>query len=522
MERIIPRTMASQHPDNATLPPWCDGELIAGEDEVREAFVAYSEYGCHEVMWDAEGKDIDPHVVRKLLSTYPEYFKEKHLGRDIFLTFRIPNPLIEVAERKVFLESLQAIPRHNDVARIFYQDDSVSVFEVILPFTSSHTDIVRVKEVYRHSVVEPLSTSIDFRGFTLRDLLGDVRPRDLEVIPLFEDIDSIVNMDTIMTKYIELFSPPYIRAFIARSDPALTYGFITATLLAKLGLSKCRSITERLGTPVTPIIGAGCLPFRGHNSPKNVEKFVEEYSGVWTVTIQSAFRYDFPIELSAKSVEMLNNLLPRENAVLIDGEQEVVVLKTVAKLMKVYGDSLEHAADEVNSKSRLLPSRRARKLHIGLFSYSRKFRNATLPRAIPYTGFFYTLGMPPEFIGLRALRDLTEEEYKTVRELHKNLIHDLSFSAKFMSWENLSLLSEGHPEARKIFRPSFLERFIPQYTEDIKTAEEMLGIKCGPRTLLDRKYVNVVENFLISLLEENEAEAKAELLRAAKLRGSLG
>jgi Phosphoenolpyruvate carboxylase (EC 4.1.1.31) len=43
-------------------------------------------------MWDAEGKDVDTHVVRKLFTNYPEFFKEKVLGRDVFLTYRIPNP----------------------------------------------------------------------------------------------------------------------------------------------------------------------------------------------------------------------------------------------------------------------------------------------------------------------------------------------------------------------------------------------------------------------------------------------
>ncbi|GBC70752.1 Phosphoenolpyruvate carboxylase [Candidatus Calditenuaceae archaeon HR02] len=522
MERLIPRTMASQHPDNAVSPPWCSGEVIAGEDEVREAYLAYSEYGCQEVMWDAEGKDIDPYVVRKLLITYPEYFREKVLGRDVFLTFRVPNPLIEIAERKVFLESLQAIPRHNDVARIFYNGDRAVVFEVILPFTSSHTDMVRVREVYRRCVVEPFSASIDFRGFTLRDLLGDVTPEDLEIIPLFEDAGTIIKIDDIITKYVELFAPPYLRIFIARSDPALTYGFITATVLAKIALSKCRTLSERLGIPIYPIIGAGCLPFRGHNSPNNVEKFVEEYAGVWTVTIQSAFRYDHPSELAMKAIERLNTHLPYGSPILIDRGGEEIILSAISTLMKIYGDSLENAAEEVNSKSRFIPHRRARKLHIGLFSYYRSFRKTTLPRAIPFTAFFYSLGLPPELIGLRALRELGEEEYDSVRELHVNLVHDLSFAARHFSWENLSTLAERGQQVQKVFGPNFLERFIPSYMEDIATAEEMLGIKCGPWTLSDRKYVNTVENFLISLLEGREEEAGEELLRSAVMRRSLG
>lgn len=522
MERLIPRTMASQHPDNANVPPWCNGEMIAGEYEVKEAYLGFRDYGCHEVMWDSEGKDIDPHVVRKLLSNYPEFFQGKMLGRDIFLTFRVPNPQIEEAERKVFLESLQSIPRHNDIARIFYGEDRHFIFEIILPFTSSHTDIVRVKEVYRRSVVEPLNSQIDFRGFTLRELVGDVSPKDIEVIPLIEDMDSIFNINTILTKYVELFTPRYLRLFIARSDPALSYGFISATLLAKLALSKCKSVEKRLGIPVYPILGAGCLPFRGHNSPVNTDAFIEEYSGVYTVTIQSAFRYDFPLDVSVRGVEKLNSSLPKREAELLSEDQENLVKDCVLRLAKIYGDSLEMSAEEVNQKSRLIPSRRARKLHIGLFSYSRKFRGFQLPRAIPFTAFFYTLGMPPEFIGLRALREFNEEEYRVVVELHKNLRHDLSFAARFLSWENISLLTESEAPVRKVFGQQFLKDFMPRYLEDIATAEEMFGIKCGPRALSDRKYVNTVENFLISLIEENEEQARAELLLSARMRGSLG
>ncbi|MEM4590544.1 MAG: phosphoenolpyruvate carboxylase [Nitrososphaerota archaeon] len=522
MERAIPKTMASQHPDNASVPAWCSNQIIAGEDEVKEAYMAFKEYGCQEVMWDSEGKDIDPHVVRKLLSSYPEFFGEKMLGRDIFLTFRVPNPLIEEAERKVFLESLQSIPRHNDIARLFYGDNRHFIFEIILPFTSSQNDIIRVKEVYRRAVVEPLSSLIDFKGYTLRDLIGDVSPKDIEVIPLVEDMDSILSIDLILTKYVELITPSYVRLFIARSDPALSYGFISATLLAKLGLSKARQVEETLGIPIYPIIGAGCLPFRGHNSPLNTDKFLEEYSGVYTVTIQSAFRYDFSLNDSIKAVEQLNSQLPAREADILDRDIEELATTCISKLMNIYSESLQLSAKEVNKKSRLIPSRRSRKLHIGLFSYSRKFRGFELPRAIPYSGFFYTLGLPPEFIGLRGLRALSEEEFDTVLWLHRNLKHDLSFSARFVSWENLSLLAEVGSEVERVFGQEFLKGFIPKYMEDIAASEEMLGIKCGPKVPSDRKYVNTVENFLISLIEGDEEQAKAELLSSARMRRSLG
>jgi Uncharacterized protein conserved in archaea len=112
--------MSTQHPDNANVPEWINGEVIEGEWEVIEAYKAFSEYKLDEVMWDAEGKDVDTHVIRKLFSYYPEFFKENIIGQDIFVTYRIPNPKIEKAERKVLSETLESITVSYDVAERFY------------------------------------------------------------------------------------------------------------------------------------------------------------------------------------------------------------------------------------------------------------------------------------------------------------------------------------------------------------------------------------------------------------------
>jgi len=115
--RKIPSTMSTQHPDNANPPPWIDEQMIREETEVREAYLAYRELECEEQMWDWEGKDVDPNVVRKLVTDHQEFFKEHVLGRDIFLTYRIPNLSAERVERKVLLEALESIPRCYDTAK---------------------------------------------------------------------------------------------------------------------------------------------------------------------------------------------------------------------------------------------------------------------------------------------------------------------------------------------------------------------------------------------------------------------
>jgi len=56
----------------------------------------------------------------------------------------------------------------------------------------------------------------------------------------------------------------------------------------------------------------------------------------------------------------------------------------------------------------------------------------------------------------------------------------------------------------------------------LETVSEIIGIKIGGRSLSDRRYANVIENFLISLIEEEYDVAKQELVEAARLRKSIG
>jgi len=63
----VPRTMSTQHPDNATLPAFVSGGVMSGEDEILEAYLLFSQFGCQEQMWDFEGKKAVPWVISELL-----------------------------------------------------------------------------------------------------------------------------------------------------------------------------------------------------------------------------------------------------------------------------------------------------------------------------------------------------------------------------------------------------------------------------------------------------------------------
>src|SRR5207247_9643578 len=113
-----------------------------------------------------------------------------------------------------------------------------------------------------------------------------------------------------------------LRVFLARSDPALNYGLLSATILSKLALSKLGVVERRTGVRIHPIIGVGSMPFRGHLNPENVERFLMEYRGLSTVTTQSALRYDHSLEKVRRTIRILNENLPNGEPVKISKEEE--------------------------------------------------------------------------------------------------------------------------------------------------------------------------------------------------------
>jgi len=521
--RKIPRTMSTQHPDNACAPLWNKNKLIAGDAEVYEAYFAYKDLGCQEVMWDSEGKDTDIRVIRKLLSKHGNFFKENTIGKDVYLTYRIPNPSVEVAEQKTVIETLQNITVGCDVASAFYKTCVVPIFEVILPLTTNSKELLCMYQYYRKGIVGVEDIELD-SCTKVKDWVGSFKPSNIELIPLVEDEESLLKIDKIVEPYMDAVKPSYFRVFIARSDPALNYGLVNAVLLSKVALSKLEELEKRKDVPIYPIIGVGSMPFRGHLSPYNLENFLAEYKGVYTATIQSGLKYDFPFDEVKHVVTYLNKNLPYGKAPIIEADEYSVLLKIIEKFKLKYQQIVEDLAPLINSIVTYVPKRRARKLHIGLFGYSRNLEGVTLPRAITFASALYSLGFPPEFIGLEAVNDLSEMEWNILKRHYVNFKSDLNAVAGYFSWENLNMLMDMYKDVAKraVMEEKRLSSGLTKLISDIKVAQENLGVKFGPRSLTQRKYENTVSNFLISYMEKSNEEAKENLELAAKLRNSLG
>src|SRR5437879_6202230 len=238
----IPRTMSTQHPDNVAMPFFSQAATLTAEDEVREAYYAFSHLGCDEQMWDNEGKEVDAHVVEKLLTSYESYFAEHPIGESVFLTPRIPNPALEPTQAKIVLEVLQSLPRHADIARVFYGRERPPILELIYPMTTSARELDRVREYYERFVAGMEQVTLGSDERPLGSWFGRFSPSTVRMIPLIEDRDHLLAADHLVRDYLRGKELDHMRVFIARSDPALNYGYVSAVLLALVALQRLEAL----------------------------------------------------------------------------------------------------------------------------------------------------------------------------------------------------------------------------------------------------------------------------------------
>jgi phosphoenolpyruvate carboxylase len=479
--------MSTQHPDNVNVPFFASRPELSGEDEVQEAYYAFSHLGCDEQMWDVEGKEVDAFVVKKLLTRFEPYFSEHRLGDDVFLTLRVPNPTVERAEAKILLETLESIPRSFDASRLVFGDDLPPIFEVILPMTASAKCIDRVYHYYRDFIHARQRQPFSAGDLTIGEWIGEFLPATINVIPLFEDLPHLARADEITEAYLVGKGLTQQRVFLARSDPAMNYGIVSAVLLTKLALQRLEAMQARTGVTVYPILGAGSAPFRGNLSPQNVRRVVDEYPSVHTYTVQSAFKYDHTPSEAADAVRLLRGRRTK-TAHEID---EPVCHAVVERYAAEYRRQVGALAPAINSVARFVPSRRKRKLHVGLFGYSRDMGGLRLPRAISFTAALYSVGVPPELLGLSAL---SAGDVAVVKEMYRHFEADLQDAVRFCD------------PASPFMPPEILE------------ALQELGIPLR----VDAEHQEVVRRVAELVRDERHEDVAELVLRAASMRRFLG
>ena len=184
----IPVVMATQHPDNASPIYFHNSAFLDTNTEIEECYRMFADLGCDEYMWDWEGKFVDEAVVDKLFRNYAEFFKQHQLGKDIRLTFRIPNIWNESQHRliKAFMTIISAsifAQKHD-----FYH---APIFEVILPMTESSDQLIYLFDTFRKSVA--------FH----KEVFGiDVPIEQISIIPLIEKTEQLMDVSHLLDEYV--------------------------------------------------------------------------------------------------------------------------------------------------------------------------------------------------------------------------------------------------------------------------------------------------------------------------------
>lgn len=502
MIRKIPSTMASQHPDNAGKPYWNNEEFISTNQETKECYLMYSELGIPEYKWDWEGKLVDESVIERLLGEHFDYFKKNRLGKEKFLTFRLPNPKVETEFRlgRALMGILSAAGLAKQIGI-----HCPPIFEVILPMTESAEEIIAIQEAFEEiaSLKHPL---YNFEKEMMKRI---------EVIPLFEQVSTLCRSDRILEKYLTLHQrkfgakPSYLRPYLARSDPALNSGLVPTILAIKIALSLYRDFENRKGVQLYPIIGTGSLPFRGGLTPETVEQFIQEYGGIRTALLQSAFRYDFEKTKVKTAVKRLDDTLPKGRIKRVSPTEKKKLQELIPYFETYYRQTIEEIAPLINHVAGHLPRRRERVLHIGLFGYSRGVGKVKLPRAIGFTAALYSLGVPPELIGTgRGLRKAIRLNRIGLLEKHYHgLRTDLIRSGRFLNKENLQKLAS---------RSSVWESVL----KDVSEVEKYLGENLSPVTKEEFEHQKMTGE-IYKRVRTNDPLGKY-IQKAAVLRKSLG
>jgi len=314
------------------------------------------------------------------------------------------------------------------------------------------------------------------------------------VIPLIEDREHLLGADRIVGEYLLDKDVAWQRVFLARSDPALNYGHIGAVLLLKIALYRLSRLERRLDVPLYPILGAGSAPFRGNLRPARVAETLREYPSVQTFTVQSAFKYDHAGEEARAGIARINESR-RGEASAVD---ETHCRELADKVSARYGECVEAVAPLVNRVAAYVLLRRARRLHIGLYGYSRQLEGRTgihLPRAIGFCAALYSIGLPPEILGLGTL---TASDLATTRQAYATLDQDMEDSLRFLCEPNLLHL------------PAIVR-------EDVRVARERFA--CVPH----RGHEEIAKRILSDLRGTGSPDAVAEgILEAGKYRRFLG
>ncbi|MCL5291822.1 MAG: phosphoenolpyruvate carboxylase [Actinobacteria bacterium] len=516
----IPATMMTQHPDSAS-------RYVSIQEEPQEAVEALlpppDGLGLEEVMIDFEGKLTPYQQTSQIVVDLAAHALAA--GRDVLVTPRIPSGEEEGVFRQ--LMALMSVVESN--YRAFKRNGLYAVREVILPMTRSSEELISVRERVNDVI------ALAHKEFGLSP-----DPSIIMLIPLFETAPQILGVYDELKAYIAASTelgvkPARIRYMLGLSDMALSYGLVPATMAVKLGIADGYELSSRDGIEVAPILGGGTLPFRGRLSLENLDNTMVDYSGVRTVTIQSAMRYDRGAEETRRLAAELKKRLSTLKPLAVHSRQ--FYLDVIGVFSKHYLQTFYRLTDVASRLSDIIPRQRDRLARKGESGYARDLprpaimadlvsqpdlaaelrgiavpESAELPRAISYAAALYSIGLPPEIIGTgRGVDELVErfgeESLKSLVAEYRGLKDSLTFALRFVRLETAA-----------DFIP---EEVLFEVEEDLRLIGEHLGITPGVEKKEDRLYHTILETMRPMLKEISGIGTAEQLITDESVEGKL-
>ncbi|MHC4779715.1 MAG: phosphoenolpyruvate carboxylase [Planctomycetota bacterium] len=442
---LLPKTMGTQHPDNASKAPFSESSKVDVGLEGREICYVLSQLGLDEVMLDYEGKKGECTPLIDFLEIDPEFFKKNLLGHKVHVTPRIPNP---------------------DISR-----DDPNFYQSLGPFVNSLLILKKLGvpgQAFNEFIVPDATDGrriAVLEGYLLKLLslhkgmyaeFGDGTPFPctddffVQGIPLIETVENLTKPERIWSQLVEGrreitgVETHVQRSLIARSDPALKAGMVPGIMAASVALSRGVAFEKKTGIRMPQIIGCGSAPFRGGLTPSSIVPFLRTYPGIATVTLQSAFRYDNPPEKVKGAAEELRRLvaagwLGREERVVQLTADEIEEIRSIFhRFRQDYEKSVEELGDLLLDMAEQVPRNRDRFKISGLFGYGRTVAGRPAPRAIAFSASLYSLGIPPGILGLRAMAGLSGPERALVYKTNPMIDHWIREETRWLNRESLS------------------------------------------------------------------------------------